>query len=154
MTLAGFLSALAIIVGIFLYFPILGGNLYLIGIIIFLLPLLLRIDFALISTIISVTITDVVTGFGQYTWISILAYSFAVLIIWLFSKLKIKLAYMIGTLLGGAFIIIIYFFLELIIFDLALATRDLIATSLQILITLFIVSFLYYPIKIIAKPLV
>lgn len=153
-TLSGCLSAIAIVVGIFLHFNIFGGNLYVIGIIIFLFPLLLRIDFVIISSIISVSITDIFTGFGQYTWISILAYGFGVIIIWLFSKLRFKLAYMLGVLLAGIFIIVAYFFLELIVFDLSIALRDLATTSLEILISLSVVSFLYHPTKIIAKALV
>jgi len=57
---------MAIIVGVFVQFPLFGGNVYLIGIVTFLIPLVLRIDFALITTVAAVAIADVVTGYGHY----------------------------------------------------------------------------------------
>ena len=154
MTLSGCLVALAIIFGMFLHFPILGGHLYLIGIIIFLFPLFLNLFFTLLSTIIAVTINDIFTGLPQYVWISILAYTIAIIIIWVFAKFKFKFTYIIGTTLGGIWIIASYFLLEWSTFGLSVAFKDLLATSLEILIVWFITSIIYYPTKILSKALV
>jgi len=62
----GVLTAIAIIIGVFVHFPLFGGYVYLIGIVTFLFPIFLRLDFALIGTISSVVIADVASGYGQY----------------------------------------------------------------------------------------
>lgn len=153
-TISGVLTAIAILMGIFLHFPIFGGELYLIGIATFLFPLFLRLDFAIITTTISVVIADVLTGYGHYSWMSFLAYGAATIILWVFSRLKFKFVYMLGAFVAALAIIAIYFWLEYLTFDLSFALKDLASTSLEMSIVLITTSLLYFPAKIIAKPLV
>lgn len=65
-SLSGMLMALAIALS-FATFKIGGGGVYLIGIAVFVMPLLLRLPFALISGIASVVIADAISGYLMYT---------------------------------------------------------------------------------------
>ncbi|WKX02805.1 hypothetical protein [Candidatus Mycoplasma mahonii] len=150
-TLSGLLIGLAIIIGLFLHFPLFGGQVYLIGIIIFVMPLFLRIDMLIISAISSVVLVDVISGFGQYSWMSAIAYGLAIIPIWLMLKLQFKIFYFISLIISSLIIIATYYFLERITFGSALAFKDFLATSLQMAIVVPIVIMLYWPLKMASK---
>jgi hypothetical protein len=65
--LAGMMTGLAILLGAYGTFTIGGSGVYLIGIVLFLMPLVLRLPMLVLSTIISVVITDLLTGYIAYT---------------------------------------------------------------------------------------
>ena len=79
-TLSGFMCGLGIILGIYGTFNLGGGGVYLIAIVIFLMPLVLKLPALVLSTIITIITADAVTGYLAYTWISCIAYLSAVLI--------------------------------------------------------------------------
>ncbi|MCR8613264.1 MAG: hypothetical protein NC236_02165 [Mycoplasma sp.] len=149
--LSGIMTALAVIVGMFAHFYFLGGQVFLVAIIIFLMPLLFKLNFLIINTVISVVLVDLLNNWITYTWISIIAYLIAVLTIWTCKHFKLKIFYMVGTLTAAGLVVLIYYLLEKKVFGEALAIDDLYATSLEMAITLPVVWILYFPIKIIGK---
>lgn len=60
--LSGVLLGLAIIIGVFAHFPLFGGTVYLIGAIVFVLPLVLPFGYAIITGVIAVALSDVFSG--------------------------------------------------------------------------------------------
>lgn len=149
-TLSGLLMALAIALS-FATFKIGGGGVYLIGIAVFVMPLMLRLPFAFISGIASVVIADALSGYIMYTWISVIAYGSAIIIIWLSKLLKFKFIYIIGLLIASFVIVLIYYLLDLVMWDQSYATADAIATLIQFAIVVPIVSIIYQPLKLISK---
>lgn len=149
-TLSGVLMALAIALS-FANFKVGGGSVYLVGIAIFVMPLVLRLPFALITGIASVVIADALSGWIAFTWISVIAYGLAILVIWLFKLLKFKFIFILGLLIASGLAIAVYFFIEWKVFDLALASSDAIATTIQFAIVVPIVSLLYWPLKTLTK---
>ena len=146
-SLTGIISALGVILGIISNFPLLGGRVYLVGSIIFIMPLILRFYFMVIGTFIIILLTDFFSGWLAYTWISMLAYLSSIIIIWLFLKKKNKYWFTFSLFIGSITNIFIYFVFEYIVFDQAQAISDLISTSIQFLIVIPISLFLYYPIQ-------
>ena len=146
MTLSGLLVGLGIILGTFATLHIFGGAVYLIGIVAFLMPIILRLKFSIISVLVTVAITDLINGYIIYVWISLIAYGVATIIIWLFSKLRVKKLFIPGLLLAAISIVGIYFFMELITIDMAMAIKDMFANLIQFAIVIPIVSLLYTPI--------
>lgn len=151
MTLTGVLTAIAVIVGAFAHFPLFGGQVYLVGAIVFLMPLILKLRYALIGTLVSVLLTDLITGWIQFTWISLIAYGVGTVIIFLFSIPKMKLLFIPGLIIASLTIAAIYFLLELSVFDKGLASSDFIASLVQFAIILPIVGILYTPVKLISN---
>ena len=150
-TLTGILTALAIVVGLFAHFPLFGSHVYLVGIVVLLMPLVLRLPFAIIGGILSVILTDLYTGWIAYTWISVIAYMAGIIIIYLFVKLfKIKLMFLLGLLLGSVAITLIYFVLIYVVIDQAAAYDGLIANGIQFAIVIPSCALLYLPVRIIA----
>lgn len=147
--LTGIFTAAAILIGSFVHFPIFGSNVYLIGAVIFLMPIVLKMPFAIIGASISVVLSDLTTGWIAYTWISIIAYVGGVIIIKLFSYLHFKFIYVIGVLVASLFAIATYF-ITMNIFDKAQAFSELWTDLIQFAIVLPIVIILYRPIKIIS----
>ena len=146
MTLSGLLVGLGIILGTFATLHIFGGAVYLIGIVAFLMPIILRLKFSIISVLVTVAITDLINGYIIYVWISLIAYGVATIIIWMFSKLRLKILFIPGLLLAAISIVGIYFFMELITIDMAMAIKDMFANLIQFAIVIPIVSLLYTPI--------
>lgn len=151
--LSGILAGLAILLGFFARFPLLGGNVYLIGIIVFIMPLLLRIDFALITAAISVVIVDLLWGWINYSWISVIAYCVPVIFIKLINKIKFIgwLLIPVAFIISGAWATGSYFILEYKFVDQGLAWKDLIATAIQFAIVVPVSILIYAPIKMYAK---
>ena len=145
-TLSGLLVAIGIVLGVFATFNIFGGAIYLVGIVAFLMPIILRLRFSIIAVLITITITDLIHGYIIYVWISLIAYGVATIIIWMFSKLRLKILFMPGLLLASVSVISIYFFLEVLVFDRAMAIKDLYANLVQFAIVIPCVSLLYTPI--------
>lgn len=152
--MSGILVALAVIMS-FAHFTIGGGNVYLIGIVVFLMPLCLRFPYMLISAISSVVICDLITGWIAFTWISIIAYGGAVIIIWASTKLRFGFIFIGGLIIGSIYAVTIYYLLESSIDSIghSIAVKDAIATSIQFAIVIPITSLLYFPLKLIMKPL-
>lgn len=149
-SLSGMLMALAIALS-FATFKIGAGSVYLVGVAIFVMPLMLRLPFALITGITSVVIADALTGWIMFTWISVVAYGSAIVIIWLSKLLKFKLFYILGLIVASLVAVLIYYLLEMIAFDKAIATADAIATLIQFAIVVPMVSLLYQPLKMVSK---
>lgn len=135
----------------FATFKIGGGGVYLIGIAVFVMPLMLRLPFALISGIASVVIADAISGYLMYTWISTIAYGSAIIIIWLSKLLKFKFIYVAGLVLASFVIVLIYYLLDLVMFGKAYAIDDAIATLIQFAIVVPIVAIIYQPLKLVSK---
>ncbi|NQZ66054.1 MAG: hypothetical protein HRT99_02415 [Mycoplasmatales bacterium] len=150
-SLTGILTSLGIVIGMFAYFPLGAGNVYLVGVILFLMPLVLKFQFALIGCLLSLLFTDLYTGYIATTWISLIAYSIGLLIIYWFRLLDKKWLFIVGLILGSLVVSIIYLILEFIVFDRAYAIADFWATLLQFTIIVPITSILYTPILIISK---
>ena len=148
---SGVLVGLAVLLGAFARFPLFGGNVYLVGVIIFLMPLMLKYAYALASTLIAIVLTDLIGGWIAFTWISMLAYGTAVSIIYIFSVAKSKFIFIPGLIFGSMAAIAIYYFMELAVFDHAIAISDLYTTSIQFAIIIPIVALVYTPIKIIGS---
>ncbi|TCG11732.1 hypothetical protein [Mycoplasma marinum] len=145
--ISGLMVGVAVIVGFFGYFPLAGGNVYLLAAVIFLFPLVLKLPYAILSTISAVIMVDSLTGYIAFTWISIIAYVGAILIIWTMGLLKIKIIFLLSTLVASAYLIFIFLSLEWIIFGKSYALKDAIATTIQMSIVLPIVYIFYIPIK-------
>ena len=148
---SGVLISLAIVLGVFANFHFFGGHIFLVGGIIFLFPLFLKIPFAFLSTIISVTLVDLFSNSSQYIWISIIAYGVSIVVISLFSFLKFKLFYLAGVILASLLNVGIFYLLERVAFDSALATSHLIPNLIQFAFVLGIVFVAYFPLKLLAK---
>lgn len=149
--LSGVLLGLAIIIGVFAHFPLFGGTVYLIGAIVFVLPLVLPFGYAIITGVIAVALSDVFSGWAAYCWISIIAYGLAITIIWLFTRINLKITFLIGMVFAALEILVAYFFLEWIVFDKALAFSDLAATAIEMIIVIPIASMLYFPLRLVGK---
>lgn len=150
--LAGMLMAMAIVIGTFGNFPLLGGQVYLSGIIIFVMPLVLPVWYSFIAGTVSAVLTDVLTGWGMYSWITFVAYGVAILIIWAFTKIKIKLFFIVGMIIAAIAATAIYFGLEWVVPALkADALRGSIATIVEFGISVPVAALLYWPIKRIIK---
>lgn len=149
-SLTGVLTALAILMGAFAYFPWFGG-VYLVGAIVFLMPLILKFWYSLIGTLLSVFFTDLITGWIQYTWISLIAYSVGIIIIFIFSIPKIKLLFIPGLFIASLVITGIYFVLLWVMKDRAYAIFSSWGTMLQFAIVIPLTSLLYLPIKILGE---
>ncbi|NQZ29062.1 MAG: hypothetical protein HRT98_01620 [Mycoplasmatales bacterium] len=150
-TISGMLVGLAILVGVYGHFQLSGGGVYLLAAIVFIFPLLLRLPFVILTTTISCIVTDWATGYIAFSWITLIAYIGAVMIIWLFQLTKNKFIFFISVLIASVYVILVYLLLEIIVFDKALAYKDAIATTVQMAICLPIIFILYFPIKTIAK---
>ena len=153
MVVAGLLVAIASIVGMVAKFPLFGGNVYLVGLIIFMMPILLRIDFAIISMAVSVVITDLMAGWIYNTWISIIAYLAAVIIIWGFNKIPILnwVALPVGFVVASGATIIIYFVMEYAFIDKSIAFSDTLATLVQFAIIIPALIIVHRPLKMLSK---
>ncbi|MCK5806862.1 MAG: hypothetical protein KAG91_00530 [Mycoplasmataceae bacterium] len=145
-TLSGFLVSIGIIIGAFATFHIFGGAIYLVGIVAFLMPIILRFRFSIISVLITVIITDLINGYIIYVWITLIAYTVSTIIIWMFSKLRLKLLFIPGLILASISVISVYFFMEALVFDRAMAIKDMYANLVQFAIIIPVVSLLYTPI--------
>ena len=145
---SGVFSALAIVLGFFAKFDLFGGHIYLIGIALFLAPIVLKLPFSIIVTSISILIVDWYSGWIAYTWISIIAYVSAIAIINVFKLFKTKILYIVFTLIGSIIIIMAFYALESIVFEKSQVINDLIATSIQMAIVLLTVWILYLPIRL------
>lgn len=145
--LSGILLGLALVVGFFAHFPLFGGNVYLVGAVVFVMPLALPFRYSFITATLAVILTDIYTGWAAYCWISFIAYGLATCVIWFFSKSKAKWVYIIGLLLGALVIVWSYFILEWLMFDKSIAINDAAATAIELAIALPITIALYYPIK-------
>ena len=145
----GTLVSLGLILGFFAHFPLFGSNVYLVGIVVFLMPLVLPISYSLIGGILIVILADVFAGWGANSWISALAYGSGIIILWFFSKFKFKIFYILGLLLASIATTAIYFFLSWMQWDLTIALQDLAATAIQFLIVIPVVYLLYWPIKLV-----
>ncbi len=150
-TISGLLVALAILIGIYGNFKIGGGGVYLLASIVFLFPLLLKFPYILLSTMSSCIMTDWLTGWIAFSWITLIAYTGAVTIIWLFQLTKFKIAYFLGVFLGSVFLVMTYLLLEMTVFDVSIALKDAISTTIQMLICIPILWILYFPIKAVSK---
>ncbi len=146
-TLSGIMSGLGVLLGAFGHFSIGTGGVYLIGIIIFLLPIVLKMHFAFISSTVIILLTDLINGWIAFSWISFIAYTISIIIIFVFCSLKFKGSYFLGILLASLVNILIYFSLESIIFGTTYAIKDLIATVVQFSIIIPITYMLYFPFK-------
>lgn len=147
--LSGVLTALGIVLGLFAKFPLFGSNVYLVGIVVFLAPLILPFSFSFFTGTIIVILTDIFSGWGAYCWISFIAYGLGIMIVWLFSKMKLKTFFLLGLIMASAATTLIYFILSFVIWDLSRAISDLAATSIQFLIVVPVISMLFWPIKLI-----
>ena len=149
--LSGILTGLAILIGFFGNFRVFGGDLNLIGIVIFIMPFFLKIQYSVISTGIAVVITDLLNGWIAFFWISMIAYIGAVVIISLFKFIKLKIVYFILISIAAIYIIGIYYFLENYSISNSFAVKDLVSTSIEVGITWTISMIIYLPIKIVSK---
>ncbi len=152
-TISGMLTAIAVLIGIYGHFTIGGGGVYLLAAIVFLFPLLLRLPFVILTTVISCIITDWATGWIAFTWITLIAYGGAVIIIWAFNLNNKRYSYFLGTFLGASYLIVVYLVIEMVVpaYGVSLALKDAIATTIQMAICVPIVWVLYLPIQTIAK---
>ena len=154
LSLGGIMTAIATLLGIFGTFTIGGSGVYLISIVLFLMPLVLRLPMLIFSTIISVVLSDLFTGYIGYTWISCMAYLSAVLIIWLLNSLiTLKITYLISTFVASLLVVAIFYLLSLGIpvFNHAQIINNTIATSIEVLIAFVVTNILYLPFKLIPK---
>lgn len=149
-SLSGILLALAVVLS-FATFNMGGSKIYLVGIAIFLMPLCLKFPYMIITTLTSILIADTINGWLAYTWISMIAYGGAVVIIWLSKLLKLGIFYMASLVIASAFIIFIYYVLDMQMFGKSWAIKDVVATSIQFAIVVPVVSLMYYPFKIVLK---
>ena len=131
--LTGIFCSIGILVGAFAHFPIFKSSSYLVGIVVFTFPFILKFPFLMIGTNITIFFTDLTTGWLFGSWISMIAYSLGVIIIWLFYKFAnnnlIFLA--LSLALASATITTIYFLLEMLVWDVSYAISDLWATMIQ-----------------------
>lgn len=144
-TLTGIFAAISITVGIFGQFKIGGSGIFLIGIPIFISVIFLKLPLALISASISLVIADLWGAYISHTWISLVSYLPALVIVWAFSKLKLKFLFFIGLIIASGYIILMYYILERIAFGTGYAVKDIIPNVIQFSIILGTVSILYYP---------
>ena len=150
-TLSGMFLGLAIIVGAFGNFNIFGGSLNIIGIVIFVLPFFLKIQFSVITTALSVSIVDVIHSWGFATYISIIAYVGALLIMYLSKIIKLKIMYFVFLLISALWVIFIYYILERLVIGQDFAIKDIISTSIEMGAVVVSCLFLYIPMRIISK---
>ena len=148
---SGVLTALAIVFGTFIHFPLLGGHIFLVGAIVFIFPMFLKWPFSLLSAIISVSLVDVFSGWSNYFWISAIAYGVSVIIIELFTLLKWKIFYLLGVLTASFLNVGIYYLLEQIVFGKELAIQHIVVNIIQFAIVFGIVSLVYFPLKLLSK---
>lgn len=148
--LSGMLMALGLSIGWF-YIPILGRNIYIVAIAIFLMPLILPIGYTIITAALTVALSDIITGWAQWSWVSVIAYVAGVIIIWSFAKSSRKILFIIGMLLASAVISFVYYILFLIIEDNSVAIMSIFGNFIQAGITIPISTILYFPIKKISK---
>ena len=138
-SLAGVLSALGIILGLTGMITIFGTNIYLCGIVIFLMPFILKLPYAIISSSIVIVFSDLITGWIHWTWISLLAYLIPVLIIGLilnykkFKKFVFKYTYIyFGILMiSGLYATMIFFTMSLLVFDYSYALSSIVGNVVQ-----------------------
>ena len=142
---------LAIILGFIGKFYLAGGFISLVGIVIFIMPLFLKPAYLLITVPTTVVIVDAISGFLSESWISVIAYTTAVLIIMLTKIFKFKVLYMVGVLIGGAVIIVGYYLGETILYDHAYAKTSLIPNLIEFGIVIPVVWMIYFPMKIVSK---
>lgn len=124
-----------------------GGAIYFVGIVTLAMPLLLRINFALVTGTASVVIADLISGWIMFTWISIIAYGVAIVLIWCFLQIKSHWIFILGLIFASVWIIITYIFLEWIVFGESIALGDGIATTIQMSIIAPIEATIYFAIK-------
>lgn len=65
--------------------------------------------------------------------------------------MKFKFIYIAGIVVASFAIVLIYYLLDLVMFDKAYATADAIATLIQFAIVVPITSIVYQPLKIVSK---
>lgn len=152
-TATGLLVAVAVLFSLFT-FRIGNGSVYLVGIPIFLMPILLRWTFALMGATISVVLADLITGYIVSTWISVIAYGIAIVILALHKIFRSKWYFYIFLVIAAGVIVAVYFFLEYATLGLDLAIEDAIATAIQMSIVVAVVSLLYLPMRSISKIIV
>ncbi|TCG11207.1 hypothetical protein [Mycoplasma todarodis] len=152
-TISGMLVALAVLVGVYGHFTLGGGGVYLLAAVVFLFPLFLRLPFVVLTTAISCVVTDWATGWIAFTWITLIAYGGAVMVVWLFQLTNKRYSYFIGTLLGSVYLVLVYMLIEMVVpaYGVALALKDAIATTVQMAICVPIVWILYFPMKTVAQ---
>lgn len=148
--LTGILVALAIIVGAFAHFPLFGSQVYLVGIIIFLMPIVLRMPLAILGAIISVVLTDLITGWVAYTWISIIGYTLATVVLRLASLMKFKFTYMPALIFASGIVITTYYVFTFLAIDKSLADKETLTNLVQFAIIIPVVAILYTPIRLIS----
>lgn len=149
--LSGVLTGVAIVVGWFGNFHVMGGNLNLIAIAIFIMPFFLKMQFSVLSAGISVVIVDLLNGWIAYSWISLVAYVGAVIIISLYRFIKLKFVYFVLVIIASLFIVGTYYFLELYSFGKSFAMKDLVTTAIEVSIATGVAMIIYLPLKIVAK---
>ena len=153
-SLSGFMCALGIVLGVYGTFYIGGGGVYLIGIVLFLMPLVLKLPALILSTLITVITADGMTGYIAYTWISCAAYLSATLIIWSFNIMfKLKFIYLISTFISSLVVVAVFYFFSMAIpwFSHARIISDVISTSIEVTAAFLVSGVLYLPFKLIPK---
>lgn len=148
--LSGMLMALGLSIGWF-YIPILGRNIYIVAIAIFLMPLILPIGYTITTAAFTVALSDIITGWAQWSWVSVIAYVAGVTIIWFFAKSGRKILFIVGMLIASSVISFVYYILFLIIEDNSVAIMSIFGNLIQAGITIPISTILYFPIKKISK---
>ena len=150
-SMSGILVGMAILVGKFAHFNAWGGGVYLLSVIVFLFPLFLRLPYAILAATLSGFCTDALTGWIQNSWITIIAYGGAVLIIWLFKTWKFPLSFYVGVVIASIYLVVMYLLLEWMAIDKAYAVGSAIANIIQMSVCIPIIWILYFPMKTVAK---
>jgi uncharacterized membrane protein len=148
---AGLLCGLTILLPRIAYFKIGGSGVYLCAAVIFLYPLFLKFKLGFITTLTSVILVDLVTGYIAFTWITIVAYGGSIIIVYLFYYFNNWYFYFFGLLIAFGFSIFAYFFLSWIIIGEAKAINDLVATLIQSGVCFIVICVIYPMIKVLKK---
>ncbi len=150
-SMSGILVGMAILMGKFAHFNAWGGGVYLLSVIVFLFPLFLRLPYAILAATLSGFCTDAWTGWIQNSWITVIAYGGAVLIIWLFKTWKFPLSFCVGVVFASTYLVVVYLLLEWVAIDKAYAVGSVIANVIQMSVCIPIIWILYFPMKTVAK---
>lgn len=151
MTLSAALMGVAILLGAFTNFRILGGSVNLVGIVVFLMPLFLSLPFLLITVPTTILIVDFLSGFLYLSWVSMIAYTIGVLIIYFFKIIKLKSLFILSTILVSIVIISAYYFGDKIMFNSGQAVNNMISNIIQFAIILPITWILFFPATILSN---
>lgn len=125
--------------------PIGTSDIYLVGMVVLLMPLLLRTSLSILVGVVTVALTDVITGWAVNCWISIIAYGVGLVVLNLSKIENFKMHYLLALFIASLVIIFVYLFLMWIVWDLAFAVNGLIANIIQFIIVFVIIAALYKP---------